>query len=221
MLGHLDIVDPELGERVAEAMGLSGQADEITPVRDPVDVDASPALSILAKAPVTLDGRKVGLLIGEGFDTALVERLRMAVVKAGAMFEIVAPKVGATRGSNGVAVVADHALVGGPSVIFDAVAIAVGAAAVPMLLATPAARDWISDAYAHCKVIGVVPAAQPLLDAGRVIPDAGVIDLTGKGLATFIDAAKRGRIWAREETQADKPKVSKRANGNGRARARP
>ena len=206
MLGHLQIIEPELGARVAEAMGMSGRADVITPARRPIDLPPSPALSILGKAPATLEGRKIGCLVADGFDAALVEKLRAAVVKAGAMFELVAPKIGMTVAANGSEVAADHMVAGGPSVIFDAVAIVIGADAVQTLLAMPAARDWISDAYAHCKVIGVVSAASALLDAARAMPDDGVIELGGKGIAAFIDAAKHGRIWAREEVPTDKPR---------------
>ena len=129
------------------------------------------------------------------------------------MFEIVAPKVGLATTADGKKIVADHMIAGGPSVIFDAVVVIPGADSVGKLVATPPAIDWVNDAFTHCKVIGTVAAAQPLLDAARVVPDEGVVDLTGKGVARFIDTAKRGRIWAREEAQDDKPKASKAITG--------
>jgi catalase len=205
MLGHLDIIDTDLGAKVADGLGMVGLADRIEPVRAPIELPPSPALSILAKAPATLQGRKVGALISDGFDEKLLVAVRAAVLKEGAMFEVVAPKVGLATTSEGKKVVADHMIAGGPSVIFDAVVVIPGAESVGKLVAAPPALDWVSDAFNHCKVIGTVAAAQPLLEAARVKPDAGVIDLGGKGVAKFIDAAKRGRIWAREEAQADKP----------------
>ena len=219
VLGHLDVIDPGLGGRVAEALGMAGQADAISPVRAPIDLEPSPALSILGKAAPTLDGRKVGVLIADGFDSDVVDRLRMAVVKAGAAFELVAPRIGATTAANGTAVVADHMIAGGPSVIFDAVAVVVGAAAIPALLATPPAVQWVSDAYVHCKIIGAVGEARPLLDAARAQPDDGVIELTARTVATFVDTAKRGRLWAREETQADKPAPPAKAGDKKKAKA--
>ena len=206
MLGHLHVIERELGGRVAEAMGMVGRADAITPVLAPIDLPPSPALSILGKATPTLEGRRVGCLVADGFDNALVDKLRAAVVKAGAMFELVAPKIGLTTAADGDVFPADHIIAGGPSVIFDAVAIVIGERAVAALLAMSASRDWISDAYAHCKVIGVVAAARPLLDAANAMVDEGVIELAGKGIASFIEAAKRGRIWSREEAQPDKPR---------------
>ncbi|HEY5951544.1 MAG TPA: hypothetical protein VIV40_38885, partial [Kofleriaceae bacterium] len=198
MLGHLNVIDPELGARVADGLGMPGQADAITPARNPIDLEPSPALSILAKHRPTLQGRRVGCLIGDGFDRGLVERLRAAVTAEGAMFEIVAPKIGGALAADGTQVKADHMILGGPSVLFDAVIVAPGAVAIPMLLLEAAAKQWVADAFAHCKVIGVVGAAAPLLDAAGVKPDAGVIDITAKNPAAFIAAAKEGRIWARE-----------------------
>ena len=154
---------------------------------------------MVAKAPATLQGRRVGALVGDGFDAKLLDALRVAVEKEGARLEVVAPKIGGAATADGAVVPADHMISGGPSVIFDAVAVLPGAAAVPALVTEASAIDWVSDAFTHCKVIGTVAAAQPLLDKARVVPDDGVVDLAGKaGIAGFIATAKRGRIWARE-----------------------
>jgi catalase len=198
MLGHLDVIEPELGARVADGLGMVGMADQVTPAREPIDLPPSPALSILAKHQPTLQGRKVGVLIADGFDRGLVEKLRAAVTGEGAMVEVVAPKIGGALAADGTQVEADHMILGGPSVIFDAVVVAPGAAAIPMLVVEPAAKQWVADAYAHCKVIGVVGAAKPLLDAAGVKPDAGVIDIAAATIDRFIATAKAGRIWARE-----------------------
>ncbi len=198
MLGHLDLIDGTLGALVADAMGMTGKADKITPARQPIDLPPSPSLSILAKFKPTLQGRKVGCLLADGFDRGLVEKLRAAVTAAGAMFEIVAPKIGGAKAADGTVVPADHIISGGPSVIFDAVVVAPGAAGMPDLLGEAAAKDWVSDAFAHCKVMAVVAAAAPLLTAAGVKPDAGVIDLTGKTVDAFVTAAAAGRIWSRE-----------------------
>jgi catalase len=198
MLGHLDIIDPELGRGVADALGMTGQADTVRPLKPPRDLPPSPSLSILAKAQATLEGRRIGVLIADGFDAVLVDKLCSAVQQAGATFELVAATIGATIAADGREFTADHLIAGSPSVLFDAVAIVPGARAVPMLASTPHARDWVSDAFAHCKVIGTVAAATPLLEAAQVRYDDGVVDLAGQGIAVFVETAKRGRIWARE-----------------------
>lgn len=98
-----------------------------------------------------------------------------------------------------LAIVTDHIITGGPSVIFDAVAIVAGAAAIAALVGEAAAIAWVGDAFTHGKVIATVAEARPLLDAARVGADAGVIELgDAKAIAQFITAAKHGRIWSRE-----------------------
>ena len=75
-------------------------------------------------------------------------------------------------------------------------------AGADMLSSESAALDFVSDAYAHLKVIGHVAAAAALLEAAGVDPrgnDAGVIPFNGKGdLKPFLAAAKKHRIWDRE-----------------------
>ncbi|HMG21811.1 MAG TPA: catalase [Kofleriaceae bacterium] len=199
MLGHLAVIERELHDRVATAMGMQGMADAIRPAVAPRDLAPSPALSLLGRAPATLRGRRVGVLLGDGFDAELVAMLAAALDKQQAGVELVGPRIGGARPAHGDPVPVNHTIGGGPSVMFDAVAIVSGAAAIPGLLADPAAVAWVSDAFVHCKVIAAAATAGPLLDAARVVRDAGVIDLAGDGaIGRFITAAKGGRIWSRE-----------------------
>jgi len=55
-------------------------------------------------------------------------------------------------------------LKGGPSVLYDAVALLFGEGAGEALMGKPEARDFVADAFAHCKIIGFSPEALPLLD---------------------------------------------------------
>ena len=50
---------------------------------------------------------------------------------------------------------------GGPSVLYDAVALLPAEAAMADLLQESTARDFVADAFAHCKFIGYVEAARP------------------------------------------------------------
>jgi catalase len=212
VLGHLDVIDPLLGAMVAENLGMEGKADAITPSRPPFDMEPSPALSILGKAKPTLEGRKLGIMICDGCDATLVDKLRAGAEKNGASVQIVAPKVGMTKAAGGKTIAADHMIAGGPSVIFDTVALALGEAGIEGVVANPAAVQWVADAFHHCKVIGTVAAAKGLLDVAGVKADAGVIDLA-KGVDGFFAAAKKGRIWAREEmTQVPPPAPAKAAS---------
>ena len=199
MLGHLANIDRELCDRVEDGLGMQGQAEAITPARPPIDMKPSPALSIIKKAPKTLEGRKVGVLVTDGSDPAFVASLRSAVEKAGAVLQVVAPKIGGARGKGGKMIDADHQLAGGPSIFFDAVVVAASAEGAEMLESEAAAIDWIRDAFGHLKVIGVVDTAMSLVEAAGVEKDEGVVAMgDAKGIAAFITAAKNGRVWDRE-----------------------
>jgi len=54
----------------------------------------SPALSIIRNGPDSFAGRKVGALVTDGADGALLDALRAALEEEGAMLELVAPTVG-------------------------------------------------------------------------------------------------------------------------------
>jgi len=199
VLGHLELIDHALAAKVADQLGMAGQADAIEPAVAPIELPPSPALSLLAKAQATLVGRKVGVLVADGCDGSLIDKLRAALTKEGATVELVAPKIGGAVATDRSTLPADHMISGGPSVIFDAIVVAPGSPAVATLVADPAAVAWVGDAFVHCKVIGTVAGAQPLLDRAHVTRDAGVIDLAGgKGITAFVVAAKQGRIWERE-----------------------
>ncbi|GAC1330073.1 MAG: catalase [Beijerinckiaceae bacterium] len=201
MLGHLMLIDDKLGTAVEAALGMEGQADTITPARQPIDLDPSPALSIIAKAPKTLEGRKVGMLVTDGVDEALVTGMKRAVEKEGALFEIVAPKVGGVKTAAGGKLPADHGLTGGSSIFFDAVVLAASTEGCKMLINEAAAVNWLRDAFGHLKVIGYTPQSLPLLEEARIADkiDQGVIEMSKKAaIATFINAAKEYKIWARE-----------------------
>jgi catalase len=199
VLGHLAHIDSDLLAKVEEGLGMEGQAERIAPARAPIDMKPSPALSLIAKAQKTIAGRKIGLLVADGTDPAIVAAVKTAVEKAGAKVQVVAPKIGGAKGKGGQKIAADHQLAGGPSIFFDAVVIAVAGEGAAMLSREAAAIDWVRDAYGHLKVIGVTDAASSLLVAAGVDSDAGVVSIEGgKGVAAFVNAARHGRIWDRE-----------------------
>src|SRR6202021_499814 len=84
-------------EPKSAAIGMEGQRAEITAYQAPIDLDPSPALSLVGKAKPTLKGRKVGALVTDGADGDLLEALRGAREKEGAEPAIVAPKIGGAR----------------------------------------------------------------------------------------------------------------------------
>src|SRR5471032_240184 len=87
------------------------------------EMEPSPALQIIGKMKDTLMGRAIGMLIADGSDRAVVEKIKKAAIDAGATVKIVAPKVGGAKLADGSIQAADCQLAGTPSVLFDAIAV--------------------------------------------------------------------------------------------------
>ena len=201
MVAGLRNVDTELATTVAQGLGLRDLPAAAPPAREPrSDLPASPALSILARGPGSFAGRKVGVLVTSGADAGLVAALRSAAADEKANLEIVAPTSGGTDASDG-STLEGKQLDGAPSVLFDAVAIIATADGAAALAASPAARDFVSDAYAHCKFIAHTSGAAALLATAGLRadapPDGGFVSLDDHKPADFITRCRQLRFWDR------------------------
>jgi catalase len=202
LVSHLLNIDEGLANKVGEGLGLKAMpkpADAAVPTRQ--DLEATPSLSIIEKGPQRFEGRKLGILVTDGTDAALVKALKAALDKAGATFEIIAPKVGGAKASDGSWIEADQMIDGGPSVLYDAVALLPAEDEIDDLVKESTARDFVADAFAHCKFIGYVEAAMPLLEKAGIAGDLdeGCIPFAGpKDVSAFIGNLGKLRVWARE-----------------------
>jgi catalase len=206
MVAGLRNVDDDLAATVAGGLGLRQLPDPVEPAREPIrDLPGSPALSILEHGPGSFAGRKIGVLVTDGADADTIAALRSAAAEEGAIVEIVAPTAGGVDASDG-SVIPGKQIDGAPSVVFDAVAIVAAAGAAGVLAANPAARDFVSDAYAHCKFIGLTDGAQPLFAAaglgGEGTADGGFVDLGEHSAADFVARCRQLRFWDRQRAMA-------------------
>jgi catalase len=167
------------------------------------DMAPSPALSIMAKATPTLEGRKVGCLVTDGVDGGQIARLKAAVTEAGANLELIGARIGGVKTASGKLVPVDHRIDGGPSILFDAVALLPSEEGGEKLAMEAAAVNFLRDAYGHLKVIGYLPTAAPLFAKGGLADaeagaDAGLVSLEDGDFDAFVARAAEGRIWDRE-----------------------
>jgi catalase len=158
----------------------------------PVDLDLSPALSIVHKAKHTLQGRKVGILFAEGSAKAEIVALRSKIRAAGGTAVLIAPHVVGVRCKGGT-LDADGQLAGTPSVTVDAIAVMLTEAAAKQMCHDGAAVQFVMDAFAHLKAIAHTPGAAALLAKAGVAPGEGVMPVG----AQFLDAACE-RFYSRE-----------------------
>ncbi|WP_282602258.1 catalase [Paracoccus sp. PARArs4] len=177
ILAHLRVIDESLASAVAEGLA-EDLPDPATPFRQPVEMPTSDALSIAKKHPNTLKGRKVGILIGENGDQSKADAIRKAVEADGGMAVLIAKKRG----------MAEAQLAGTPSVLVDAIALALTEEDATKLAKYKSAIDFVSDAFAHLKAIAADDCCQALLDAAGVMRDDGV---TSTDPDAFVKAARQ------------------------------
>lgn len=199
MVSHLLNIDENLAHQVADNLGLEqmpAKAKAAQPTR--TDLKASPTLSILKNQKASLKTRTIGCLVSDGADGDLLDKLRQLLQDQGAILKLVAPKIGGIKTSQGDWLEADEKIDGGPSVLFDAVVIALSQQGAEELAQEATARDFVADAYAHLKYIGYTAPAQTLLNNAGVEIDDGVINIEDN-LENYIDTAKNLRLWERED----------------------
>lgn len=200
-VSHLRNVDEGLAAAVADGLGIP-LPDAAAAARAPItDLPVSDPLSILKNGPASFKGRKLGILLSDGADPTLFKALVKAVDAEGAVYEVVAPKIGGVTLGDGTKVAARHKIDGGPSVLFDAVAILVSEEGAAELAADAATKDFASDAFAHCKFIGFSAEAAPIFDAAGIgddLDEACLVLAKGGDAKSFIEACRALRHWPRE-----------------------
>ena len=202
VVSHLLNVDGDLARTVADNLRLENMpdpADAAKPTRE--DLKPSDALSIVKNGPASFAGRKVGILVTDGADADLLAALTAACKKEGAMYDLIAPHVGGVTDSAGVHHDADEKIGGGPSVLYDAVALLPSMDGAVALKSMPPARDFVADAFAHHKFIAFTKAADPLLGRAGLTPadlDGGFVELKSPAdCEGFLKACRQLRFRER------------------------
>lgn len=176
---------------------------------EPEDIDPSPALSLIGKSEPTLEGRCIGLLVSDSANATLVNALIKAAEAAGATVKIVAEKIAGAPLSDGKLLPAHQRVEGGPSSLFDNVAIIASDDGAARLAGMGAAQDFVRDAFAHLKVIGFTANTSELfVKAGLaedLLDDACLQLGKAADAKSFIDKASPGKFWPREPSVRPSP----------------
>ena len=199
MVSHLVNIHATLAGTVAEGLGIEvpDAAIAAQPTRE--DLEPSPALSIIKRGPKSFEGRKLGVLLTDGADADIFEELVTAIEEVGGVCEVIAPKIAGATLSDGQLVLAKQKIDGGPSVLYDAVAILVSEEGAALLSIDKPSKDFANDAFAHCKFIGYSEEALPFLQKAGIGDDLdeGCFALS-EGVPEFVDALAELRYWPRE-----------------------
>ncbi|MEI9931806.1 MAG: hypothetical protein WDM89_15030 [Rhizomicrobium sp.] len=104
----------------------------------------------------------MGLLVTDGASAPLVNAVLKAAQSAGAKVKIIAEKIAGAELSDGKILPADQRIEGGPSSLFDHVAIVASDDGAKRLAGMGAAQDFVKDAYGHLKVLAFTSNTEEL-----------------------------------------------------------
>jgi catalase len=212
-------VADELASAVADGLGIDVPAamPAVAPKIAKPEVTRSSALSLLARpGDGSIRTRRIALLVADGVDLGTLETLHATLVGVGAVPRFVGARLGAVAGdARGKQIAVEVSLEAAPSVLFDAVVIPDGAAAMEALAREGQALEFIKDQYRHCKPMLVLGAGAKLLAAASIpptlpsgAPDPGLLqfgpDKITQAAAAFMAAIGKHRHFAR---QTDPPRV--------------
>lgn len=213
MVASLLNVSPQLAEAVAEGLGMALPKPLPRVLKNPAkpEITLSPPLSLLAlPGERGVRTRQVAILIANGVEGKSVAAVRSALLDAGAVPRLVAPRVGAAVSAQHEEMTADASLENAPSVLFDAVVLPDGEEAVEALLRDGRTLEFVKDQYRHCKTILAMGASRAVLaragikstlpsgvaDPGLLLVDAA--DDVSTAAASFIEALAAHRHTARD-----------------------
>jgi catalase len=205
MVGHLLNIDAGLANTVAAGLGLEALPEPAeTLFETRTDLPPSAALSIVRNGPNSFAGRKLGILVTDGAEAAIVQALVDGVKTLDAVYEIITPRIAGATLDDGTKVEGKQKIDGGPSILYDAVALVLSPDGAALLAKDKTAKDFVADAFGHAKFIGYVPDALPLIDKAGIAEedmDEGLIELgSAKAVTGFLETCGQLRLWQRELT---------------------
>jgi catalase len=200
MVSHLVNIHEDLAKAVADGLGIELPEAAAAARSTREDLEPSGALSIVLNGPKRFEGRKLGVLLTEGADAKTFTSLVTKIEKIGGVVEVIAAKIAGVMLSDRTGVPAQQKIDGGPSVLYDAVAIIASPEGAALLAKDAPSKDFVSDAFAHCKFIGYSPEVEPLFVKAGIAGDldGGCFVLGKKGVGDFVDALGELRFWNRE-----------------------
>jgi len=203
MLAGLLNVDQGLARNVADGLGIAELPDAAPMARERIDgLDTSPALSILENGPESFAGRKLGVLVADGTSSAELRALTTAAEASGVTVALVAPTRHGISDSDGNELDIAEKIDGGPSVLFDAIAVVVSSDGAASLAQLAPALDFVTDAHHHQKFIAHSEHASALFEAAGLGDAVGtdgyaVLDDSENTAAAFVETCAALRSWSR------------------------
>jgi len=229
MIDLLNKVDKDLAREVSKGIGieypvskLMGKADDLVEgivdkVAEPKrkkHIDKSPSLSQENLKSDLIKGRKVAVLLADGFDNSNLQSIKDSLTSAGARVIIISKMLGEIKSNTGDNIQVDKSYLTTGSVLFDAVIIPGGSEHIKSLKEQGYALNFVLEMLKHCKPIGAIGDGVELLsliplpeirisEDDKVIDKMGIVTVKqaaepGAFNEAFINVLKKYRFWERE-----------------------
>ncbi|WP_133139056.1 catalase [Legionella genomosp. 1] len=196
IVAHLLNIHTELAQNVGLGLGLSVLPKACDAAKPALDLAPSAKLSILKNNINTLQGRRIGILVGKGADAKVLNALIGKLGEEMADYTIICSAISGALLNDNTQVVANEKLGGAPAVLFDAVVVLLGSET--QLKQNPKLHEFLLDAYTNFKYIGFDSEIETLLKSNPLIKlDKGCIKLDPSSISSFIQNARSIRFWNR------------------------
>jgi len=217
VLAMLANVNPDLVGAVSAGLGIKVPKPLPLATKLPIpQYPPSPALSLLHRPGKTgVRTRRVAVLVAPGVDGASVQTVYASLLADGAVPRLVGSRLGKVTSADNGKFDVEITFEAGPSVLYDAMVVPDGEAAISAWVKDAHVLDFVRQQYRHCKPILAVGSGRTLLDKADIPPslvdgsvDPGLVDTSSDTLAeaisTFKAALASHRSFGRE---SDPPKV--------------
>ncbi|MGY0692036.1 catalase [Virgibacillus sp. FSP13] len=185
-------VDKEMACIIADNVGVERPKGSNVPI-----TKSSPAVS-MANTPHYAYTRKVGVLIGNGFNGEEVKSVLNTLKQYGVFIEIISENLGMVTGDDGTKIEVDKPFVSTYPVLYDSTYV-VGGRTENQAKFNQQILHYVSEQYKHYKPIGVATTAQSYIKSTEGNNLAGVVFAAnnpnfGKD---FVSAIAHQRFWDR------------------------
>ena len=225
-------VDRQLANDIAKGIGVEPPTDEekikevakdaLPRLTGKKSIDRSPALSQENLKGTSIKGRKIAVLLDEGFDEESLNKVKNMLMNEGAMTEIVSKFHGKILGNNGGAIETDKSHITTASVLYDGLFIPGGQKSVDAMMMQGDVIQFINEMYKHSKPIAASGEAVSLFQKANIVgarltgnsegtvSHMGVVTVSAmEKLVDFVEQFKTAilqhRHWDREKYKDQVP----------------
>nr|MBI1229123.1 catalase [Cytophagales bacterium] len=220
MINQLTNVSLDLAKEVAQVLGVELPNSPVAPVNEskPADADDAHYASVVRDPRTTTDdalsiiknvknadkSRKIGFISTGAYSSDRLKSITEKVEMAGSKLMVVAPTLGNIRNSEGHKVKVDETLFNTASVLYDAIIVGDEAKSSEEILANSKVKEFVMDAFNHCKPILVLSDATTFIDelglpCCRESMKSAAELYIDTDTDTFMASLRKHRHWEREE----------------------